>query len=77
MKPLVTRKYINKKSQNQPKGTMIHKKITKKSVPRLTRTIKETLKNAQDIQPSAGMRKLPRQNRRNKLARQHLLRRKL
>ncbi|CAK91519.1 unnamed protein product (macronuclear) [Paramecium tetraurelia] len=76
MKPLF-REQINKKSQNQPKGTMINKKITKKIGPRLTRTIKETLKNAQVTQPSAGMRKLPRQNRRNKLARQYLLRRKL
>ncbi|CAD8051495.1 unnamed protein product [Paramecium primaurelia] len=76
MKPLSTRKQINNKNQEKMKLMVTKKKISKKSGPRITKTIKETIENAQMIQPSAGTRRLPRQNRRNKLARQNALRRR-
>ncbi|CAK64264.1 unnamed protein product (macronuclear) [Paramecium tetraurelia] len=49
---------------------IVKKKIAKKSTgPRPTRTIQATVAQAQaTTQPSAGQRKLPRQNRRNKQA---------
>ncbi|CAD8153922.1 unnamed protein product [Paramecium pentaurelia] len=65
----------NKNQMGKPKVTkksakIAKKKITKKSTgPRPTRTIQATVAQAQaTTQPSAGQRKLPRQNRRNKQA---------
>ncbi|CAK62325.1 unnamed protein product (macronuclear) [Paramecium tetraurelia] len=76
MKPLATRQQIKNKNQDRSKLMVTKKRISKKSGPRITRTIIETIANAQTTQPSAGTRRLPRQNRRNKLARVNALRRR-
>ncbi|CAD8141639.1 unnamed protein product (macronuclear) [Paramecium tetraurelia] len=60
-----------RQSKGQKKGPKAAtKKIAKKPAgPRQTRTIKAAVAEAQaTTQPSAGQRKLPRQNRRNKQA---------
>ncbi|CAD8147647.1 unnamed protein product [Paramecium octaurelia] len=76
MKPLAIRQQIKSKNQDRSKLMVTKKRISKKNGPRFTRTIKETIENAQTIQPSAGTRRLPRQNRRNKLARVNALKRR-